>query len=534
MAASKIPLAGVIYCLNVADIESGVLKETHLGTTIMNGKTSSLPVLRARRIPITINANAARVIVRPYIPHTPERIGNIIGRVLKMGKNKVKSMTEVIVEDFSHRHRYFEEILEQNFDLISHFIPEDVDLSLHRKQLIGAYFSAEYSVEAAALFNPSIVQVASLTTDAEGSCRFIMSFRGVGEGHISSIEFRTGIIDSHKDIYFDAVSNYVRTPRTRANALYNRELFRLKLEDLGVRKNATQWLFGDLPSQFTVADLEHKFDEHYSGKRIREQDKLEAIDKARWLARSNYEITFRAEHRISERVIFPISETESGGIEDARFVRFTDDDGSIIYFATYTAFNGDTILPQLIETNDFITFKISTLFGKQAEGKGMALFPRKINGQYVMLSRQDGESNYIMFSDNVHYWESAQKLRNPESPYEFFQMGNGGSPIETPEGWLLITHGVGPMRTYCLGVELLDLDDPTKIICRLEEPILEPNAMDREGYVPNVVYSCGSIIFRDELIIPYAAADQRCGIAVLQVKDLMAKLLNNKVRNRTE
>jgi predicted GH43/DUF377 family glycosyl hydrolase len=248
---------------------------------------------------------------------------------------------------------------------------------------------------------------------------------------------------------------------------------------------------------------------------------------ALWLAQSNYEIVFRPEHQISERVIFPVSEAESKGIEDARFVRFVDDDGTVAYYATYTAYNGETILPQLIQTCDFLSFKISTLNGKQAQGKGMALFPRKIRGQYVMLARQDGENNAIMFSDNLHFWQQAKILQEPEFPYEFIQMGNCGSPIEMPEGWLVVTHGVGPMRTYSLGIELLDLDDPTRIISRIDEPILVPNTHDREGYVPNVVYSCGSMICHDELIIPYASGDQRCGIVTLPLAQLMATLTRN-------
>ncbi|MCK5001500.1 MAG: glycosidase, partial [Gammaproteobacteria bacterium] len=214
-----------------------------------------------------------------------------------------------------------------------------------------------------------------------------------------------------------------------------------------------------------------------------------------------------------------------------RFVRFVDDDGTVTYYATYTAYNGETILPQLIETCDFLSFKVSTLNGKQAHGKGMALFPRKVGGKYVMLSRQDGENNSIMFSDNLYFWKKSEILQRPLFPYEFFQIGNGGSPIETDEGWLVITHGVGPMRTYSLGIELLDLDDPTKIISRIDEPILVPNEYDREGYVPNVVYSCGAMIFQDELIIPYASADQRCGIATLNMSELIARLRYNKKLN---
>jgi len=491
----------------------------------MTASDSTLPALQARRKPIMINANIGRVILRPYIPPTDERICNIINRVLGLDQEEAFHLLENIMHDFAPRHRYFRETVLRNFERVAGHLPDADNLPEQTRLLIGSYFTAEYSVEAAALFNPSMVQVPSEESDPQGSCRFIMSFRATGEGHISSIEFRSGIVDKNNDIYFDPLSNYVRTPRIHTDSSYDRELFRLKMQNMGVSKKVVSWLFGDLPEQFTFTELEKKIDEHHNnGYRIRAQDKLDAIDKAMWLARSNYEILFRREHQISERVIFPVSDSESMGIEDARFVRFTEDDGSVIYYATYTAYNGKHILPQLIETADFLSFRISTLFGKQAYGKGMALFPRKIGGKYVMLSRQDGENNAIMFSDNIHFWDEAHRLQTPTFPYEFFQIGNGGSPIETEEGWLVITHGVGPMRTYSLGIELLDLDDPTRIISRIREPILTPNEHDREGYVPNVVYSCGGMIYQDELIIPYASADQRCSVATLQVPEILARL----------
>ena len=305
----------------------------------------------------------------------------------------------------------------------------------------------------------------------------------------------------------------------------------IELQDIGANDKVSNWLLNDLSDEFTFSELQERISKHYTGNNIREHDKEDTIEKAMWIARSNYHISFMQDHPISERVIFPVSQSESQGIEDARFVRFVEDDGTVTYYATYTAYNGETILPQLIETCDFLSFKISTLNGKRAHGKGMALFPRKVGGKYVMLSRQDGENNAIMFSDNLYFWKKSDILQTPRFPYEFFQIGNGGSPIETDEGWLVITHGVGPMRTYSLGIELLDLDNPCKIISRIDEPILVPNELDREGYVPNVVYSCGAMIFQDELIIPYASADQRCGIATLNMPELMARLSYNKIIN---
>ena len=492
------------------------------------------PVPRARRKHIVLNSNISRVITRAYIPPTEERIRNIINRVLSLDEDEANKLLETILHNFSHRHRYFRETLVRNFNKIANHVPEGNKLSEQQQLLIGSYFTAEYSVEAAALFNPSVVQVPSLETDSEGSCRFIMSFRAVGEGHISSIEFRSGIIDLNNDMYFDPLSNYVRTPRIQTETSYDREHFWLKLNDMGASKKVSQWLLSDLPDKFTFTMLQEKISEIYNGDRVRKRDTLKTAEMAIWLARSNYEVLFQPDHQISERVLFPRSESESCGIEDARFVRFVNDDGTVIYYATYTAYDGETILPQLIETRDFLSFKISTLNGTQAQGKGMALFPRKISGKYVMLSRQDGENNFIMFSDNIHFWKQAHVLQIPRFPHEFFQIGNGGSPIETAEGWLVITHGVGAMRTYSLGIELLDLDDPTRIISRIDEPILVPNEHDRDGYVPNVVYSCGAMIFQDELIIPYASADERCGIATLNMPKLMARLRYNKILNGKE
>jgi predicted GH43/DUF377 family glycosyl hydrolase len=478
----------------------------------------------ARRKSIVINANVSRVITRPYVPDGEDRIRRIITRVLGLDEDEAVAILEHILQEFSHRHRYFRETLQRNFKRVSGYVPFVDTLSEERRLLIGAYFTAEYSVEAAALFNPSIVPAPSNETDPEGSCRFIMSFRATGEGHISSIEFRSGVIDTNNDLYFDPLSDYVATPKIHPNPSYDRHLFRLKLQEMGASNAATHRLLNELPDEFTFEDLQGKFAGLENAENFPSQEKAEAIEMATWLAQSNYQILFPEEHPISERVIFPVSESERRGIEDARFVRFIDDDGIEIYYATYTAYNGETILPQLIETSDFRSFKIITLNGKQAQGKGMALFPRKINGNYAMLSRQDGENNSIMFSDHLHFWQHAEILQEPKFPYEFVQIGNTGSPIETPEGWLVLTHGVGPMRTYGIGIELLDLDDPTRIISRVDEPILVPNAHDREGYVPNVVYSCGAMIYQDELIVPYASGDQRCGIATLNVPRLMDRL----------
>jgi len=470
-----------------------------------------------------LNAESARVITRPHIPGDKVRSRGLIVRVSKLRDDDVHNLLEAVYEDFSGRHRNFREALQRNFDRIAEHVPKRISLSSEQELLIGAYFTAEYSVEAAALFNPSVVIHPDQKGVDKGSQRFVMSFRATGEGHVSSIEFRSGIVDENDDILFDPISQYVATPETHTDPVYHRLHFRRKLEEMGVREVITNHLLEELDETFTFDELGIQIKKLRSTK-FRLRDKDNAIDTVLWLARSNYEVIFRPEEQISERVIFPVSENESAGIEDARFVRFKDDDGSVIYYATYTAYNGFTILPQILETTDFLTFKMHTLSGKNAQNKGMALFPRKINGEYVMLSRQDGVNNYIMFSDSVRFWNEAELLQEPVHPLEFVQVGNCGSPVETSAGWLTLFHGVGPMRKYSIWAELLDIDDPSRVIGRLNEPILTPDEHERDGYVPNVVYSCGSMIHGDALIVPYGIADQRCRVATVSIPELLTRL----------
>ncbi len=444
-------------------------------------------------------------------------------QVLKLSDDDVHHLLEDVFHEFSARHRNFREALERNFERISENVPTRLTLTAEQRLLLGAYVTSEYSVEAAALFNPSIVPHPDQKGVDKGSLRFVMSFRGTGEGHISSIEFRSGIVDENHDIYFDPVSQYVATPEMHTDPVYQRLHFRRKLEELGARDRVMNHLLEGLGETFTFDELELQIKDLRSTK-YRLKDKQHAIDTALWLARSNYEVIFRPDQQISERVLFPVSENESAGIEDARFVRFVDDNRSVTYYATYTAYNGFVILPQLLETNDFLTFRIHTLSGNAVQNKGMALFPRKIKGRYVMLSRQDGVNNYIMFSDSLRFWNNAVLLQEPVDPLEFVQIGNCGSPVETSEGWLALFHGVGPMRKYSIWAELLDIDDPSKIIGRLDGPILTPDEHERDGYVPNVVYSCGSMTHNGTLIVPYGIADQRCRVATLPIPELLSQI----------
>jgi len=465
--------------------------------------------------------DTTRVIARTYLPGGDDRIKKIINRVLDLPEKKTSELLEQVLTNFSDRHRNIGLNFENNFQKIQTLIPEDAVMSDKKRALIGAYFTMEYSIESAALFNPSIVLHPNQSHLPKGSIRFIMSFRAVGEGHISSIEFRSGKIDADNNISLDPISNLVETPAIQLNPTFDKHLFQLKLNEMNACNEITTYLLDRLPPEFTYEQGKHEIMQLMDKRIFPDPMQTETIDIIFWIVKSNYEVKFSPNRRISERAIFPVSENESMGIEDARFVRFVDDDGNAIYYATYTAYNGSTILPQLIQTKNFVTFEIRTLNGKAVQNKGMALFPRRINGKFVMLSRQDGENNHIMFSDHMHFWQESRIIQEPSRPWEFVQIGNCGSPVETEEGWILLTHGVGPMRQYSIGALLLDLDDPTKIIGWLPEPLIAPNEEERDGYVPNVVYSCGSIIHNGDLIIPYGMSDTKSGFASIPVRELL-------------
>ncbi|MFO7730445.1 MAG: glycoside hydrolase family 130 protein [Spirochaetia bacterium] len=471
------------------------------------------------RTNIKIERDTSRVITRCHVLSI-DRIPKVIERVLRLGTAEAEKVLENTFLDFSDRHKDLRQILERSFNEVSRYISSSHRISATKQLLIGAYFTMEYAVESAALFNPSIVPDPDQRDVPAGGLRFIMSLRATGEGHLSSIVFRGGIIDKKNAITFLPVGNYVETPDIQLDSEYDRHLFRRKLHEMKVSEETVNYVCEQLSEEFTRKELMERIGSILPEKKIKVH--RQAIENINWLADSNYEVKFHDNHLLSERVIFPISENETSGIEDARFVQFFEENGEISYYATYTAYNGVNILPQLIETKDFITFNIVTLNGKAVQNKGMALFPRKIGGRYAMLSRQDGENNYIMYSDHLHFWQEPQLIQEPTYPWEFIQIGNCGSPLEINEGWLVLTHGVGPMRQYYIGAILLDLKDPSKIIGRLKQPLLTPNDDEREGYVPNVVYSCGALIHNNELILPYAMSDITSGIATAGIGDILA------------
>ncbi|MFP5079561.1 glycoside hydrolase family 130 protein [Pedobacter sp. JCM 36344] len=483
--------------------------------------------LLIERKPVKVYPDPKRVIARFFF-NGDQRAIDVVKHVMSLSDVEVFGIISPLLQEYSKRHRNITKILTRHCKKVKHCI-EDAgfdyeDLEKYHRLLIGSYFTHEYSIESAAFFNPSIVDDPDQSDLVEGERRVIISFRAVGEGHISSVVFRRALIDRNNDITVIPAGNYIDEAEVIKNAVYNKKLFLKKGADSKIQVEVLDEVGVQLEDKFDYATLRKII---LDSKNLQEEDmkKLE-YDKILWLSDTYHEISFSRDTDISDRVIFPISEFERKGIEDARFVRFVKEDGSIVYYATYTAFDGAMIMPKLLQTTDFYDFKISPLHGVGAQNKNLALFPRKINGKYAMMSRIDGCNNYLMYSDKLTVWDNPVKLQTPKYPWEFIQIGNCGSPIETEAGWLVITHGVGPMRRYCLGASLFDLDDPSIEIGRLREPLVIPNNDEREGYVPNVLYSCGSIIHNGELIIPYGLSDYCSSFAGVALDVLLERLKN--------
>jgi predicted GH43/DUF377 family glycosyl hydrolase len=483
-----------------------------------------------RRTSHILRHDASRVIAKPYLPgeeiaaaEAGTRAGLLMTRILALPEAELSAVLTQVLQRFGKRHKRFEELLERHFSLVAHRVG-DAALSRERRLLIGAYFTNEYSVEGAALFNPSLVMAPDQTGMAGGERRFVMSLRAVGEGHISSIEFRTGVIDGASAMTFDPLGGFLVTGDRAPPEHYDKAQFKAKLVELDAGNELAWAVLERLPEHFTLAELEQSL----AGL---ERDgpphaiSFETTKIMRVLASSSYVTTFPIDSTLSERVIFPAGPHETHGMEDARFVRFTEDDGAVTYYATYTAFDGFEIMPQLIQTDDFVSFRIGTLNGAAAQNKGMALFPRRVGGKYVMLSRRDRENLHLATSqDDVRRWTEVTELHRPSRSWELLQIGNCGSPIETSAGWLVVTHGVGPMRRYVIGALLLDLEDPQRVIGQLREPLLVPEGMEGEGYVPNVVYSCGAMLNGGDLVLPYGLSDAAIGVAIISLSDLLAEL----------
>lgn len=418
-----------------------------------------------------LRPDPTRVIVRPFKPATEPRDLNptdktranqIVDRVLALDCESAESLLLDVLDNFQGRHRNLLKVFGGRADEMEEALIQHASFSVSERYLIGAYFLNEYSFEASALFNPSIVPHPDQTGAPVGGLRFILSLRAVGEGHVSSLTFRSGTILENGSMTIDPTARLASTPK-----------------------------------------LVSRFHDRYG---------------------ETATVAFSGEGDISERVIFPVTDSQSNGIEDARFVAFAEDDGSSVYYGTYTAYSGKTIRSELIETADFLTFKMSPLRGSASFNKGMGLFPRRIDGRYAMIGRQDNENLYLILSDDLRQWDGGVPILKPRFPWEFVQIGNCGAPIELDEGWLLLTYGVGAVRRYSIGAALLDKKDPSKVLARSREPLVRPEPTEREGYVPNVVYTCGAIRHADRIILPYAVSDSFSKLASIKIKDLLGSM----------
>ncbi|MBI2898198.1 MAG: glycoside hydrolase family 130 protein [Deltaproteobacteria bacterium] len=481
------------------------------------------PTVHAKRIGPTLTPDRSRVLLRPFHPTSEEIARRIVGRVLALSDEEVTRQHQLVLGEFEDRHEHLEQILRDRFIEVRRYLDGAGEPSPARQVLIGSCFTHEYSPESAALFNPSIVPHPDQRGLPPGALRFILSLRATGEGHISSITFRVGTVSAQHRITLKPQVPLVTEPEPVPNPLYERELFARKLQEAGLQNELCQHVLGQLPEAFDLGDLRRVL-----AADLQSHPAEAMADRAArgilLLAESNFEVHFSPESQITQRILFPFTSSQRNGIEDARFVRFQDEDATFTYYATYTAYDGRLTLPQLLETPDFVHFRFSTLNGPAVQNKGMALFPRKINGQYAMVSRQDDENILLMFSDNIRFWQTPKILLSPSEPWEFLKIGNCGSPIETEAGWLVLSHGVGAMRKYCLGAFLLDREDPTRLIGRLREPLLVPNEAEREGYVPNVVYTCGALLHGRELVIPYAMSDYATSFATVSLDELLAAM----------
>ena len=495
----------------------------------MNRETG-VPV---RRWPRLVH-DPSRVITRMFVPgqegfeHQSSRTAAVLARVLALDENEAQSALDDVVARFDGRHRDLLGAFGLHASQVADRLQADYELTDARRLLLGATFTCEYAIEGAALCNPSIVAHPDQSEAPRGGLRFVMSVRAIGEGHCSSIGFRTGTIDAAGRPTFDTSPLFAKAGMIGPAPL-EADVFRSELLRLGTHGDDAEYILGALGHRFTHTELNERLDSLRANLTTR-RGSTRTAEVIRVIAERSYAIAFSDDIPLSERVLWPATGAESHGMEDARFVRFVDDDGDVVNYATYTAYDGTNIVQQLLETADFETFTSSPIAGTAATNKGLALFPRRIHGRFAALSRWNRDANSIAYSDSPRRWPSATEFQSPGRAWEMVQLGNCGSPIETEAGWLVLTHGVGPMRTYSIGAILLDLDDPTTVLSQLRCPLLAPNVDEQDGYVPNVVYSCGALVHADTLVVPYGIGDAAIGIASIPMRDLLAALDRSTVR----
>jgi predicted GH43/DUF377 family glycosyl hydrolase len=483
------------------------------------------------RSPVRIRPDPGRVALRFFVPGQEDlwaarsRADSVLGRVLALDDGAVTETLAEVRDRFDARHERLERVFLEHVDRLSPVLHAE-DVSQERRTLIGACFTQEYAVEGACVTNPSAVPHPDQTGVPDGSRRVVLSVRGIGEGHRSSIGFRNIVIDEDARIEVEPAAREVLVGRVQPGLVHRDALLALlpRPGDLGDDVRALIDSLGERFDQVRLLDT-------LAGARLDPftyRNVTAAIQECRLIAERSYDVVFDPGSDLSQRVLFPRAAAEWGGMEDARFVRFVDDDGSVTFHASYTAFDGRSISGQVLTTDDFLRFSVGPLAGPAAVGKGLALFPRRIGGRYAALVRPDHETLSIAFTDHLPCWPESSPIHVPSAPWELTQSGNAGSPVETDAGWLVLTHSVGPLRTYSLGALLLDRADPSRVIGMLDEPLISPDDAERDGYVPNVVYSCGPIVVGANLIIPYGCADQSIGFASVPVDDLIHRMRTSR------
>lgn len=473
-------------------------------------------MVKIKRTDVEINPDPKRVLSIYLDLITKKRINNIISRIAKLNKSEIETALSDVLKDYDHRHFDQKKVFINHYKNVETYVSSSGEYSESHKLLLGAYLTKEYSIEAAALFNPSIIEHPDQTNLNPGEIRFIISLRATGEGHISSIEFRSGTVNNLGEILLDSVCSKIITGEISGNQYFSKSFIR---DRITYYESVNPECIKDLPDKFSLKEVINIIEKR---EKLQNSDLTNTKEALKDIFETNYELHFDSGIPLSARIIFPQALAESMGMEDARFVKFIDN-GDTQYYGTYTAYDGKNIRSQLIETKDFVNFKIRRLYGDAVQDKGMALLPQKINGKYVTIGRQGGEAITIMYSENLYFRDTYKVIHTPTKAWEITQLGNSGSPIKTHKGWLLITHGVGPVRKYVLSAVLLDLNNPEKVIGKLDFPILEPNNKEREGYVPNVVYTCGVMAHNDNLVIPYAMSDTASGFAVASIKEILSK-----------
>lgn len=481
-----------------------------------------------RRTEHVMAPDPARVVSALFLPGQEleafgtSRSAVVLDRVLGLPEEDVVAELRALHEAFDHRHRHLAATWEANFALMRHRLEDAAALSIDRQRLIGAYFTTEFAIEGAALFNPSMAPHPDQTGLPPGATRFVMTLRAVGEGHVSSVELRTGIVDASDTVVFDEPPTVAVRPVV-VPVTYSRDAFAHELNGLAGDQANADFVLAALPQAFDRRDLDLALGE-LRHQRLTRGAAARTLERFDWLASCSYRVVFPADSTVSERVLMPRSPSETHGMEDVRLVRFVADDDAVEYLGTYTAYDGRGVSINLLRTDDFGTVSVMPLTGPGAKDKGLALFPRRVGGRYLAMSRADRESNGVAASDDLLHWEAPVRVQAPTQVWEMIQLGNCGSPIETERGWLVITHGVGAMRRYCIGALLLDLDDPTIVRGQLRRPLLTPADDERSGYVPNVVYSCGSMLHGRTVVLPYGASDSSLRIALVDLDPLLDAL----------